>query len=86
MLHKIVLEGPVHAEACGFFSGIWWLCNQSYLIVELLFTSKYCIHLNMKPRSSMPYLLMIVYASAQQRFWDQLWEELSFLSFDLNLP
>lgn len=86
VVEKFGFSGAVRVDPVGFAGGIWCFWKRSLLSMEVVSTSKYCVVLNVNPRSPTPWLLSVVYGSPQERFRDELWEELRGISTELDLP
>lgn len=83
---KFGFSGAVRVEAVGFAGGIWCFWKRNLVSMDVVSTSKYCVVLKVNPRSPNPWLLSVVYGSPQERFRDELWEELRAINNATELP
>lgn len=86
VIDKFGFSGAVRVDAVGFAGGIWCFWKHNLVSMEVVSTSKFCITLKVNPRSQNPWLLSVVYRSPQERFRDELWDELRTMSMASELP
>lgn len=79
VINRLGFDGEARVDAVGFSGGILCLWKRNRVAMDVLSTSQYCITLKVNPRSSNPWLLSIVYGSPQERFRDDLWDEMRSL-------
>lgn len=86
VIEKLGYDGIAREEAVGFAGGIWCLWKKNKFSIDVISSSKYCILLKISPHSRTPWLLSVVYGSPQERFREDLWNELRDIHSNFNLP
>lgn len=86
VIEKLGFDRIIRQEAVGFSGGIWCLWKRNLIVIDVLSSSKYSVLLKINPGSSNPWLLSVVYGSPQERFREDLWNDLRAVHNAYDLP
>lgn len=84
--NNLGFDGIVRSDVVGYAGGIWCLWKRSSISIDVISTSKYCILLKVNPRAQSPWVLSIVYGSLQERYREDLLNELREIQSTYKLP
>lgn len=86
VIQRIGLDGVVKVDANGFSGGLWCLWNPAHLNVNVISSSRYCVHLRLNSTLANSWMLTIVYASPQPALQSAVWEELLSFKPSITCP
>lgn len=86
ILHKFHFNRFVAVEACGYKGGIWCFWDESKITLKVLSYEAQCLHLGVISANKVNWVMSLIYASTDKRERDTLWQSLTDIGQDMNLP
>lgn len=76
IINKIGLFEGARVEAYGFSGGIWCLWKSNSMPIDVIYSTRYCIHLKMNSHSPSFWYFSVVYASPNPSNRVEVWNDL----------
>lgn len=86
VINRIGFSEVVRVEAMGFSGGIWCMWKSNWPPIQVVATSRYCIHLLVNENSPSAWYLSIVYASPIVGQREFVWQELRDFKNSIDGP